>query len=107
MMKEANGGELVRWNATRFGTDYTFLECFLRWKEKFKEWIGSQGFIQSKFSIIPDGKYTYETLMRLSWWDQTKYAVDVIEALFRFLRFTDQDRKGTLSTVFNVHVMNH
>lgn len=57
-------GDLVRWNATRFGTNYTILECFLRRKEKFKEWIGSQGFIQSKFSSIRDGKYTYETLTR-------------------------------------------
>jgi hypothetical protein len=32
MMKNAIGGNLVRWNATRFGTNYLFLECFLRMK---------------------------------------------------------------------------
>jgi hypothetical protein len=26
MMKNAIGGNLVRWNATRFGTNYTFLK---------------------------------------------------------------------------------
>jgi hypothetical protein len=54
-----------------------------------------------------DGKYIYETLTNLSWSDQMKYVVDAIEPLFGFLRFADQDRKGTLSTIFNVHVMNH
>src|SRR5438876_6617927 len=28
MMKAAIGGELVKWNATRFGTNYLFLESF-------------------------------------------------------------------------------
>jgi hypothetical protein len=45
MMKEAIGGELVRWNATRFGTNYAFLEIFLRMKDKFMAWMGSQGFL--------------------------------------------------------------
>jgi hypothetical protein len=80
MMKDAISGELVRWNATRFGTNYTFLESFLRQKE----WMGSQGFLQSKFSSMSDGKYTYETLTSLSWWDQMKYEIDVIELLFSF-----------------------
>jgi hypothetical protein len=29
MMKNAIGGNLMRWNATRFGTNYLFLESFL------------------------------------------------------------------------------
>jgi hypothetical protein len=29
MMKNAIGGNLVRWNATHFGTNYLFLESFL------------------------------------------------------------------------------
>jgi hypothetical protein len=33
MMKNAIGGNLVRWNATRFGTNYLFLESFLRRKD--------------------------------------------------------------------------
>ena len=35
MMKNAIGGNLVKWNATRFGTNYLFLESFLRKKEAF------------------------------------------------------------------------
>jgi hypothetical protein len=30
MMREANGGELVKWNATSFETNYTFLESFMQ-----------------------------------------------------------------------------
>jgi hypothetical protein len=85
----------------------THSESFLHRKENFMEWMGSKGFLQSKFSSMPNKKYTYKTLTSLSWWDQIKYVVDVIESLFGFLRFVDQDRKGTLRTVFNVHVMNH
>jgi hypothetical protein len=107
MMKDTIGGELVQWNATKFETNYAFLERFLHGKENFMEWMGSQGSLQCKFSSIPDGKYIYETLTSLSWSYQMKYVVDAIEPLFGFLRFVDQGRKGALSTIFNVHVMNH
>jgi hypothetical protein len=35
MMKTAIGGNLVRWNATCFGTNYLFLESLLRRKDRF------------------------------------------------------------------------
>jgi hypothetical protein len=62
-------------------------------------WMSSQEFLQSKFSSMPKWRYTYETLMSLSWWDQLKYVVDATEPLFGFLRFADEDKKGTLSKV--------
>jgi hypothetical protein len=37
MMKNAIGGNLVRWNATRFGMNYLFLESFLRRKDHFMQ----------------------------------------------------------------------
>jgi hypothetical protein len=57
MMKEAIGGELVHRNATRFGTNYAFLDSFLHRKDKFMVWMGCQGFLQSKFSSMPEGRY--------------------------------------------------
>jgi hypothetical protein len=30
MMRKAIGGELVKWNATRFGTNYMFLDSMYR-----------------------------------------------------------------------------
>jgi hypothetical protein len=35
MMKTAIGGNLVRWNVTRFDMNYLFLESFLRRKDYF------------------------------------------------------------------------
>jgi hypothetical protein len=37
MMKNAIGGNLMRWNATHFVTNYLFLESFLRRKEHFMQ----------------------------------------------------------------------
>jgi hypothetical protein len=37
MMKNAIGGNLVRWNATHFGTNYLFLGSFLRKKDRFRK----------------------------------------------------------------------
>jgi hypothetical protein len=39
MMKNAIGGNLVRWNATHFGMNYLFLESFLRSKDHFMQWM--------------------------------------------------------------------
>ena len=35
MMRDAIGGELVKWNATRFGTNYMFLESIYRKRDRF------------------------------------------------------------------------
>jgi hypothetical protein len=39
MLKNAIDGNLVRWNATRFDTNYLFLQSFLRRKDRFKQWM--------------------------------------------------------------------
>jgi hypothetical protein len=41
MMKNAIGGNLVRCIATRFGTNYLFLESFLRRKDRFMQWMAT------------------------------------------------------------------
>jgi hypothetical protein len=41
MMKNEIGGNLVRWNATHFGTSYLFLKSFLRRKEHFMQWMAT------------------------------------------------------------------
>jgi hypothetical protein len=35
MMRNAIGGELVKWNGTRFGTNYMFLESIYRKRDRF------------------------------------------------------------------------
>jgi hypothetical protein len=59
MMKQAIGGELVRWNGTRFGTNYMFLESMFRCKDKFMAWMGSLGFLESSFSSTHEGRYAH------------------------------------------------
>ena len=41
-MKAKIGGELVRPNATRFGTVFIFLESFWDKKDKFRQWVVSE-----------------------------------------------------------------
>jgi hypothetical protein len=49
LMRQAVRGELVKWNATRFGTNYMFLESFMRNKDKFMVWLMSPEFGRSCF----------------------------------------------------------
>ena len=48
MMKKAIGGELVKWNATRFGTNYMFLESIMRKKDQFMQWMVTSEFRESR-----------------------------------------------------------
>jgi hypothetical protein len=75
MMRQAIGGELVRWNATRFGTNYMFLESMFHHKDKFMAWMSSPGFIDSKFSSPQEGRYAHSCLSSLTWWDTMQYVL--------------------------------
>jgi hypothetical protein len=67
MMKNAIGGNLVRWNATRFGTNYFFLESFLRRKECFMQWMATSALQQSGYLDSNAGKYAHAYLSSLPW----------------------------------------
>jgi hypothetical protein len=41
-MKRNIGGELYRWNGTRFGTVFIFLQSFWDRKDKFRQWMASE-----------------------------------------------------------------
>jgi hypothetical protein len=69
MMRQAIGGEHVRWNATRFDTNYMFLESMFCRKDKFMTWMSSLSFIDSKFSSTQEGRYAHSCLSSLTWWD--------------------------------------
>ena len=99
MMKNAIGGNLVKWNATRFGTNYIFLESFLRKKEAFMQWMASSELLQSKYLDLDAGKYAHAALSSLQWWDSLKRVVDSVQPLYAFLRFADQDKFPNFSEV--------
>jgi hypothetical protein len=75
MMRQAIDEELVRWNATRFGTNYMFLESMFHRKDKFMVWMSSSGFLESKFSSTHGGRYAHSYLSSLTWWDTMYYVL--------------------------------
>ena len=107
-MKAAIGGELVKWNATRFGTNYLFLESFLRRKEKFMQWMGSPELQRSKYVTTEIGRYAHGCLSGLTWWQNLQTVVDSVQPLYGFLRFADQDKFPILSEVLlRYNILRH
>jgi hypothetical protein len=68
MMKTTIGGKLVRWNATRFGTNYLFLEIFLRRKDRFMQWMTTSQLQKSGYLDSNAEKYAHACLSNLPWW---------------------------------------
>lgn len=99
MMTKAIGGELVKWNATRFGTNYMFLDSFYRRKGGFMQWMGSEEFLSSKFASTPDGRFAHSRLSSMDWWDNLNYVIKCVEPLYKFLRFADEDKRPNFSQV--------
>jgi hypothetical protein len=63
MMREKIGGELIRWNATRFGTVFLFLQSFMDKREKFEAWMISSDWKNSDFKDEEDHEFTTDCLM--------------------------------------------
>jgi hypothetical protein len=99
MMKKAIGGELVKWNATRFGTNYMFLESFMRRKDKFMVWFMSPEFRHSRYFLTEMGRYAFDNITNVEWWENMQYVLDEVEPLYVFLRFADQEKSPTLGEV--------
>jgi hypothetical protein len=67
MMRAAIGGELVKWNATRFGTSYMFLESMHRQRDKFMTWMASPSFLESRFANTDEQRFSQSFLSSLTW----------------------------------------
>jgi hypothetical protein len=89
----------VRWNATRFGTNYMFLESMFRRKDKFMAWMGFPNFHESSFSSTHGGRYAHSYLSNMTWWDMMEYVLKGVEPLYAFLHFIDQDKVPNMSDV--------
>ncbi|ONM60411.1 hypothetical protein ZEAMMB73_Zm00001d022404 [Zea mays] len=96
MMKKAIRGELVKWNATRFGTNCMFLESFMRRKDKFMVWFMSPEFRHSRYFLTEMGRYAFDNITNVEWWENMQYVLDEVEPLYVFLRFADQEKSPTL-----------
>jgi hypothetical protein len=105
-MENAIGGNLVRWNATHFGTNYLFLESFLRRKGCFMQWMATPQLQQSGYLDSNVGKYAHACLSSLPWWDNLKRIVDSVQPLYAFFWFTNQKRIPNFSEVlFRYHIL--
>jgi len=99
MMSKAIGGELVKWNATRFGTNYMFLESFVRKKDQFMAWMVSSEFRNSRHFKSAEGQYAFRCLTALDWWNAMQIVIDDVEPIYIFLRFANHDKTPTLGEV--------
>ena len=81
MMKTAIGGNLVRWNATRFDMNYLFLESFLRRKDCFMQWMATPQLQKFGYLDSNAGKYAHACLSSLPWWDNLKKIVEFVQPL--------------------------
>jgi hypothetical protein len=106
MMETAIGENLVRWNATRFGINYLFLESFLRRKDHFIQWIATPQLQKSGYLDSNAGKYVHAYLSSLPWWDNLKRIMESVQPLYAFLQFMDQERIPNFSEVlFKYHIL--
>ena len=96
-MKAHIGGELVRPNATRFGTVFMFLQSFWDRQEKFRVWMTSPEWTNNTWSTDVDYDYTYDCLISRTWWDNVKWVLDVVRPLYIILRYADSQKLGSLS----------
>ncbi len=96
MVTTTIGGELVKWNATRFGTNYMFLQSFLRKRDQFMKCMASSSFMQSEFSGTAEGRYAHTYLSSKGWWENIEAITT--QAMYS-LRFADEDKNPNLSEV--------
>jgi hypothetical protein len=99
MMRAAIGGELVKWNATRFGMNYMFLECMHRRRDKFMTWMASPTFLENYFGNTDDGRFAHSCLSSLTCWETMEFVLKGVEPLYAFLHYADQDKVPNLSEV--------
>lgn len=97
MMREKIGGELVRWNATRFGTVFLFLQSFWDRKDKFQAWMVSDEWNKSDWKDELDRDFTYDCLTSRKWWENVELVLKAVTPLYYVLRFADQQKNGTIS----------
>jgi hypothetical protein len=99
MMSEAIGGELIKWNATRFGTNYMFLESLHSKLDKFMQWTTCPAFLNIKWAKTDEGRFAQARLSSMEWWEGMDYIIKTVEPIYKMLRFADQDSKPNMGDV--------
>ncbi|TVU40017.1 hypothetical protein EJB05_13462, partial [Eragrostis curvula] len=97
MMREKIGGELIRWNATRFGTVFMFLQSFWDKQDKFQAWMISSEWKNSDWENDDEHLFATDCLMNRIWWDKMELLLKSVTPIYSVLRFADQQKNGTIS----------
>ena len=91
-MRTKIGGELIQPNATRFGTDFLFLQSYLDSKDKLRQWMVSNEWTDSSWNKETDYDYTYDCLLSRSWWEDVKWVLDIIRPLYTVLQYAESHK---------------
>lgn len=92
------GGELVRWNATRFGTVFIFLQSFLDRKDKFKLWMASADWENCKWAGEEDHEFAYDCLTKNKWWSDMEKVLKAVSPIYPVLRLAYQQKSVSISS---------
>ena len=76
-----------------------FLESIYRKRDRFMQWMASTEFLQSKWADTEDGRFTHARFSSMEWWDGLKYIIDTVQPIYKFLRFTDQDKRPNMCEI--------
>ncbi|CAM0953229.1 unnamed protein product [Alopecurus aequalis] len=96
-MRTQVGGEIIQPNATRFGTQFVFLQSFMDKKDAFQKWMVSDDWKNSEWSSSPDYDYTYDNLVNRQWWNKMKWVLDAVTPIYKLLRYADREKNATIS----------
>jgi hypothetical protein len=66
-----------------------FLESFMRRKDKLMVWFMSPEFRHSRYLLTEMGRYAFNNITNVEWWENMQYVLDEVEPLYTFLRFAD------------------
>lgn len=81
-MRRMIGGELIRPNATRFGTVFMFLQSFLDKKDRLQSWMISKQWKENCWKGDEYYEYTQMCLENSTWWRALKWVVDALKPLY-------------------------
>jgi hypothetical protein len=96
-MHDQIGGELVRPNATRFGTVFMFLQSFWDKQDRFKQWMTSDEWKNNTYCKEYNYDYTYDCLTSRFWWEDVEWVLNVVRPIYKVLRYADSHVAGSLA----------
>jgi hypothetical protein len=91
-IREKIGGELIRWNATRFGTVFIFLHSFWDRQDKFMQWMVSDDWKNNTWKDEADHAFTYDFLSNRRWWSDMELVLKAVTPIYTVLRYADQQK---------------